>query len=120
MKVFTTLSTLLLLSLCTPIFAQTTPSQDSTKQANLLDEQVKMYGSVFSLGGATEEENPVKGATNYLDLLDKLNLSPELKKQVEEIYQLYDTSLDPLKKEELKIRANKMIQDAMAKSASEN
>ena len=120
MKTITTIGVLFLLSLFTPCFGQTTPTQDSTKQTNLLDEQVKVYGSVFSLGGATEEENPVKGATNCLDLLDKLNISPELKKQVEEIYQLYDTSLDPQKKEELKIRANKMIQDAMAKSASEN
>lgn len=118
MKVITTISTLLLLSLITPCFGQTNSTQDSTKQMNLLDEQVKVYGSVFSLGGVTAEENPAKDATNYLDLLEKLNISPELKKQVQETYQLYDTSLDPKKKEELKIRANKMIQDAMAKSAT--
>ncbi len=117
MKAITTLS-ILLLGFCTTCYGQNT-TQDTTKQTNLLDEQVKVYGSVFSLGGATEEENPAKGATNYLDLLDKLNISPELKKQVEEIYHLYDTSLDPTKKEELKIRANKMIQNAMAKSNSE-
>lgn len=119
MKAITTLGAILLLGLFTSCYGQTNTTQDTTKQTNLLDEQVKVYSSVFSLGGATEEENPAKDATNYLDLLDKLNISPELKKQVEEIYQLYDTSLDPKKKEELKIRANKMIQDAITKRQNE-
>lgn len=92
-----------------------TNKKDNGKQMNVLDEQVKMYGSIFELAGAGKE-NPLGDSKNYEELLEKMDLPQEQKKQLQEIYELYDTSLDPQKKEELKIRANKMIQDAITKS----
>lgn len=94
--------------------------QDTSKQMNLLDEQTKMLGQVFALGGMSDEENPTGGATNYLDMINNMEASEELKEQIREIYNLYDTSLDPTKKAELKIKVAKMLETAMAKSQSEH
>lgn len=121
MKAIITLSIICLLGVFTSCNGQTAANisiPDTTKQMNLMDEQVKVFNSVFSLGGATEE-NPLMGATNYLELLERMDMPVEPKKQLQDIYQLYDTSLDPEKKEELKIKANKMINEAMEKSVSE-
>lgn len=88
---------------------------DSSKQMNLLDEQTKMFGQIFDLGGAGKD-NPLSGATNYLELIEKMEGSEEQKKQLREIYNLYDTSLDSKKKEELKAKVDKMLTEAMDKS----
>lgn len=92
---------------------------DSSKQMNLLDEQVKMYNQVFTLGGAGDE-SPVMGATNYRELIEKMEGSEELKQQLREMYDLYDTSLDPKKKEELKLKVSKMLQEGMSNATTEN
>lgn len=94
-------------------------SRDTLKQLNLLDEQTKMFNQVFTLAGAGED-NPLGGATNYLELIEKMEMSEEQKQQLREIYDLYDTSLDPKKKEELQLKVNTMLQDAMSKSQQEN
>ena len=88
---------------------------DSSKQLNLLDEQTKMFGQIFDLGGAGED-NPLGGATNYLELIDKMEASEVLKQQLRDMYDLYDTSLDPKKKEALKAKVDKMLTEAMDKS----
>ncbi len=93
--------------------------EDTIKQMNLLDEQTKMFGQVFTLAGMSDEENPTGGATNYLDMIEKMEGSEELKEQIREMYDLYDTSPDPTKKAELKIMVNKMLEEAMAKSIRE-
>lgn len=93
--------------------------EDTIKQMNLLDEQTKMFGQVFTLAGMSDEENPTGGATDYLDMIEKMEGSEELKEQIREIYDIYDTSLDPTKKEELKIKFTKMIEEALAKSQNE-
>lgn len=95
-----------------------TVQKDSGKQMNLLDEQTKMFGQIFDLGGAGED-NPLGGATNYLELIEKMEGSEEQKQQLREIYDLYDTSLDPKKKEELKAKVDKMLTEAIEKSLSE-
>lgn len=92
--------------------------QDTVKQINLLDEQTKIFGQVFTLAGMSDEENPTGGATNYLDMIQKMEASEELKQQIREMYDLYDTSLDPTKKEELQVKILKMLDGAMAKSQS--
>ncbi len=118
MKAIATLLIVCVFGVFTPCHAQSTETkQDSSVQMNLLDEQVKVFSSVFRLGGA--EESPLQGATNYLELLDKIDLPEEQKKELTEMYNLYNASLDPKKKEELKVRANKMMQDAMNKSLNE-
>jgi hypothetical protein len=96
-----------------------TVQKDTAKQMNLLDEQTKMFNQVFTLAGVSPEENPTGGADNYLDLIEKMEGSEELKQQLREIYDLYDTSLDPTKKEELKIKFTKMFDEALAKSQSD-
>ncbi len=90
--------------------------KDTAKQMNLLDEQTKILNQVFTLGGMSPDENPTKGANNYLDLLEKMEGTEEQKTQLREIYDLYDTSLDPTKKEELRIKFTKMLEEALAKS----
>lgn len=87
---------------------------DSTPSMNLLDEQVKVLNSAFALGG--ESGNPLGGATSYLELLEQSELDPELKKEFREQYQLYELSLDPNKKDSLRIAFNVKLQEAMAKS----
>lgn len=89
---------------------------DSTKRMNLLDEQTKIFGSIFSTMG---EDNPLGGATNYLELLEKTEMPVEQKEHLRDMYQLYDASLDPRKKEELKVRIDKMLKEAMDKSAEQ-
>lgn len=117
MKAIVTLSIICLLSVFSCAYAQETKS-DTTKQMNLMNEQVKIFSSVLSLGGS-EQENPFNGATNYTELIEKSDMPAEQKQQLLEIYSLYDTSLDPKKKEELKIKVNRMLEEAMDKSLSE-
>jgi len=92
--------------------------QDTVKQMNLLDEQTKMFGQIFALGGMSDEENPTGGADNYLEMLEKMEASEDLKEQIREMYDLYDTSLDPAKKEELQIKILKTLEGATGKSQS--
>jgi|GEM_PF-5444769 len=93
--------------------------QDTVKSMNLLDEQTKILGQMFELGGMSEEENIFGGVTNYREVIEKMEASEEVKQHLREIYDLYDTSLDPTKKAELEIKAAKMLEDAMAKAQSE-
>ncbi len=97
---------------------QKTMELDTTKQMNILDEKVKIFDKVFTLAGAGED-NPLGGATNYLELIEKMDAPEDLKQQIREIYDLYDTSLDPKKKEELKIKVSKMLQEGIDKSMIE-
>jgi len=91
---------------------------DTTKQMNLLDAQTKMFNQVFTLAGA-DEDNPLGGSTNYIELIEKMEVPQEQKQQIREIYDLYDTSLDPKKKEELKVKVNKMVQKAIDRTQSD-
>ena len=109
-------------SACNGQASQTTPSKkevvqkDTAKQMNLLDEQTKMYGQVFTLAGMSDEENPTGGADSYLEMIEKMEASEDLKQQIREMYDVYDASLDPAKKEELQIKILKMFEGAMEKS----
>lgn len=111
-------------SACNGQASQTTPSkkeiaqEDTTKQMNLLDEQTKMYGQVFTLAGMSDEENPTAGADDYLEMIEKMEASEDLKQQISEMYDLYDTSLDPKKKEELQVKILKMFEEGLEKSQS--
>ncbi|WP_273567981.1 hypothetical protein [Maribacter halichondriae] len=97
---------------------KTTGEKDSSKQMNLLDEQVKMYGSVFELAGAGED-NPLSQAENYGELIEKMDLPEEQKVTQREHYKVYDLSLDPTKKDSLKIMVGKMLENAMEKSQTD-
>lgn len=116
-----TMLTLTLLCLIGVTNAQTNNSEslDSTKQMNLLDEQTKIFGQVFELGGMGAD-NPFGGATNYLQLLDQIEMDPEMKKELRDHYNLYDMSLDPKKKDSLGIAFSQKLQEAMEKSQNDN
>ena len=88
---------------------------DTNKQMNLLDEQTKMFNQVFELAGAGED-NPLSGAENYSELIEKMDLPKEQKDILREQYKVYDLSLDPAKKDSLKIMVGKMLENAMEKS----
>lgn len=90
---------------------------DSTKQMNLIDEQVKILNSVFEMGDPSD--NPFGGATNYLQLLEQSDMDAELKEELENQYELYELSLDPKKKDSLRIVFSQRLQEAMEKSQSE-
>ena len=80
-------------SACHGQTSKTVVQEDTAKQLNLLDEQVKIFDRVFTLNGAGDE-NPLKGANNYLELIEKLDMPEAEKQELREQYELYDLGLD--------------------------
>ena len=74
-----------------------------------------MYGQIFDLARA-EDKNPLGGATNYLELIEKMKTSEELKQQLREMYKVYNLSVDPKKKDSLKLMVDKMLKNTMEKT----
>jgi len=91
--------------------------KDTAKQMNLLDEQAKLLNKVFG-NVDTEEGRAFKKVNNYLDLVEQANFPPDVKKNILDQYKLYELSLDPKKKDSLKMIFNKKFNDALAKSGS--
>ncbi|MDB4293067.1 hypothetical protein N9954_06620 [Maribacter sp.] len=91
----------------------------SLKQMNLLDEQTKMFGHIFTIAG-TGEDNPLGNATDYQDLIKKMEMPEAQKEMLLEQYKVYDLSLDPSKEDSLKIMVNKMLTKVMQKSQNEH
>ncbi len=92
--------------------------KDTVKQMNLLDEQTKMFGNIFEMAGLGNE-NPLGGAENYMELIEKMDASEEQKEILREQYKVYDLSLDPSKKDSLKIAVGKMLENAMEKTKND-
>ena len=90
---------------------------DTAKQMNILDAQAKMLGKVFG-NVDTEEGRALSKVNNYLDLVEQANFPPDVKKNLLDQYKLYELSLDPKKKDSLKLMFNEKLSEAMAKSAS--
>jgi len=93
---------------------------ESGKQMNLIDEQVKVFGSVFSTMEVEDEANPFAGSDNYLELIDKIDLPEETKQIIREQYKVYDLSLDPMKKDSLKLMVDKMLRNAIEKTQNDS
>jgi len=55
----------------------------------------------------------MQGIDGYMDLLNKSNLSPELKKKFTEQYKIIALSDDPKKKKELEGKLSQMLQKAL-------
>lgn len=91
--------------------------KDTIKKMNLLDEQAKMLGKVFG-SSDSEEGDKWKKVGNFQDMVEEVNLSPDIKEHLREQYKLYDLSLDPKKKDSLKLIFNTKFNEAMAKSIS--
>jgi hypothetical protein len=92
--------------------------EDSTKQMNILDEQAKLLNKVFG-NVETEEGKALSKVNNYLDLVEQANFPPDVKKNLLDQYKLYELSLDPKKKDSLKLLFNEKLSEAMAKAASD-
>lgn len=95
-------------------------ANDSAKEMNLLDEQVKLFGRIFSTIDTDDEVNPFVGSDNYLEVVDKMKAPEELKQQIREMYLVYDLSLDPKKKDSLKLIVDKMLRNAMDKTQKDS
>ena len=91
--------------------------EDTTKQMNILDEQAKMLGKVFG-SVDTEEGRAFSKVNNYLDLVEQANFPPDVKKNILDQYKLYELSLDPKKKDSLKLVFNEKLNEAMAKAVN--
>lgn len=92
-----------------------TTKKDTVKQMNLLDEQAKMLSKVFG-NVDTEEGRALKNVDSYLDLVEQADFPPHIKKTILDQYKLYELSLDPKKKDSLKLIFNEKFNEAMAKS----
>ncbi len=122
MKALTTLSIICLLgfsAICQAQIEQEYSKKDTVKPMNLLDSQTKMYGQIFDLGGAGEE-NPLGGARNYEELIEKMDAPEEQKETLREQYKIYDLSLDSKKKDSLKRSFDKSLMGATEKSPPQN
>ncbi len=91
--------------------------KDTAKQMNILDEQAKLLNKVFG-NVDTEEGKALKNVDNYLDLVNQANFPPDVKKNILDQYKLYELSLDPKKKDSLKMMFNQKLNEALAKSGS--
>ncbi|MCH9661406.1 MAG: hypothetical protein K0U54_10905 [Bacteroidetes bacterium] len=100
---------LLLLSISATIHAQdleTNTSNVTTNTDNFMDLQANVYGDIF---GNTMNIDAFKGIEDFKGLVNKMEASPEVKKQLITHYELYSNSLDPKKKELAKVQFNELL-----------
>ncbi len=97
--------------------AQTTPTKEKPTthnnlpaDGNLLDQQAQVLGNIFGDLGGIEE---MQGINGYMDLLNKSDLSPELKKKFTEQYELIALGDDPKKKKEMELKLSQMLEKAL-------
>ncbi|GGG19582.1 hypothetical protein GCM10011344_20350 [Dokdonia pacifica] len=117
MKTTFYLTMIMIIGVCAFAKAQTTPTKEKPKtnnnlpaDGNLLDQQAQVLGNVFGdIGGVKE----MQGITGYMDLLNKSDLSPELKQKFTEQYKIIALSDDPKKKKEMELKLSKMIEKAL-------
>ncbi len=109
----------IVLTLCVFAFAkaQTTTTKETPKtknnlpaDGNLLDQQAQVLGNVFGDIGGTKE---MQGIDSYMDLLNKSEVDPELKKKLTEQYKLIALTDDPKKKKEMELKLTQMLQKAL-------
>ncbi len=93
--------------------AQNSDTKKETKDAkeplNMMDTQAKMYSTIFAdLGGGAEFEN----VDSFMELVNNLDASPEIKEKLTEQYNSYRNSLTSKKKDSLKVALNTLLQKA--------
>lgn len=118
MKTQTTLSIICLLGFSAISQSQTEPKNSekvTEKPMNLLDAQTQIYGQVFDLGGAGKD-NPLGGATNYKELIEKMDATEEQKEKLREQYQTYDRSLNLTEKDSL----GRVFENALKETSKED
>lgn len=117
MKTTFYLTMIMIIGVCAFAKAQTTPTKEKPKtnnnlpaDGNLLDQQAQVLGNVFGdIGGVKE----MQGIEGYMDLLNKSDLSPELKQKFTEQYKVIALSNDPKKKKEMELKLSQMLQKAL-------
>jgi len=101
-------------------YLNTSKKKAPSKPMNLVDEQMKILGGMFSMVDTGDEPNIFAESDNYLELVDKIDAPEETKQYMREQYKLYELSLDPKKKDSLGILVDKMLQKTMTKSKPNN
>lgn len=117
MKTTFYLTMIMIIGVCAFAKAQTTPTKEKPKtnnnlpaDGNLLDQQAQVLGNVFGdIGGVKE----MQGIEGYMGLLNKSDLSPELKQKFTEQYKVIALSNDPKKKKEMELKLSQMLQKAL-------
>lgn len=113
---------LLAISLCLSVLSFSygqitdTPTEENSSTINLLDAQTKVLTDVF---GDDFNGNHTGEVTGYLDLIEKMDATPEQKQDLRDKYKIYSLSLDPSKKDSLKLLFNKKLQEAMEEPVGE-
>ena len=70
--------------------------------------------------GLGEEDNPLGEASSYRELIEKMEIPTEQKKEILELYELYDMSLDPKMKKEFELKLNKKLEQGLRNAKNEN
>ena len=118
----TTIIALVLLLFVRAGFAQqenSSKQQDTVKQMNLLDKQVETLAPVFGMM-ELEGFDQWNDISTFLETVELSNLSPEMKNHLREQYKLYELTLDPTKKDSVKLVFSKMLKEATVKSAKKD
>jgi|GEM_PF-6297620 len=77
---------------------------------NFMDLQANVYGDIFGNKMNIEE---FKGIEDFTSMINKMDATPEMKAKLTSQYQVYDTSLDPKKKELAKVQFNELLVKAI-------
>ncbi|MEX0289439.1 MAG: hypothetical protein AB3N14_10045 [Flavobacteriaceae bacterium] len=93
--------------------------KDTIKQMNLLDKQVEVLAPIFGMM-ELEGFDQWNDISSFMEAVELSNLAPEMKKHLREQYELYELALDPIKKDSAKLVFNKMLKEAMLKSAKKD
>lgn len=109
------------LMLCVFAFAkaQTTETKEKPKtqnnlpaNGNVLDQQAQVLGNIFGDLGMKE----MQGIEGYMDLLNKIDVDPELKKKMTEQYKIIASTDDPKKKKEMELAFSQMLKKEIKES----
>lgn len=98
-----------------PDASTTNQDNKTTSTENFMDLQANVYGDIF---GNMMDIDALKGIDDFMSLVNKMDASPELKEQLVSQYELYSNSLDPKKKEIVKVQFNELLVKAMNESKS--
>ncbi len=93
--------------------------KDANKQMNLLDKQTEVLAPIFAMM-ELEGFDQWNDIGSFMEAVEISNLAPEMKQHLREQYKLYELTLDPVKKDSAKLVFNKMLKEAMVKSAKKD
>lgn len=95
----------------------TTTKKKTEQTNNFLDMQANVYGDIFGNKMNVEE---FKGIEGFMDMVNKLDASPEMKTKLTEQYQSYSKSLDNKEKELAKGKLDSLLNKAIKEGQEKN